>query len=174
MRSFLYLYALVLILSILLLVGLSKEEVFLWVNSSHTPFSDFVFQAITYLGDGIFAAIMVVLLGLYKIRLGLVGMVSFVGTGLLVQFLKRIVFPDSFRPQRYFEGIQDIYVIPGLDIHSFYSFPSGHTATSFSVFFLLSLIVSDHLKTKGSSFLGVVFDVLDMFFPESDMRRVLV
>jgi len=157
MRSFLYLYALFLIISILLLVCLSKEEVFLWINSSHTVFSDFVFQATTYLGDGIFAAIMVVLLALYKIRLGLVGMFSFVGTGLLVQFLKKIIFPDQFRPLRYFEGIQDIYVIPGLDTHSFFSFPSGHTATSFGVFFLLTLVVSDYTKIKGKSLLGVVF-----------------
>ena len=157
MRYFFYLYVLFLLIGTSLLIGYSKEELFLAVNSRHTDFSDLLFQVVTYLGDGIFAAIIVVILGLYRLRLGLIGLVGFASTGIAIQFLKKMVFPDAYRPMKYFEGIQDIYLIPGLNVHSYYSFPSGHTATAFGIFFLLTLVVCDFYNKKAKLFWGPAF-----------------
>ena len=156
MRYFLLLYALFLTLSLYFLVCFSKQEIFIWTNSRHNSLSDEIFQIITYLGDGLFAALVVVLLAAYKIRIGLAALASFVGTGLAVQLLKRLVFTDHYRPVKYFEGILDIYVIPGLDVHSINSFPSGHTATAFSVFFLIVLVVAHKKPIKINAIIGVV------------------
>lgn len=155
MRYFLLLYALFLTFSLYILVCFSKEEIFLWTNNRHNSLLDVFFQVTTYLGEGMFAALVVILLASYKIRIGLTALASFVGTGLAVQLLKRLVFTDHYRPIKYFEGINDLYIIPGLDVHSLYSFPSGHTATAFSVFFLIALVVSHKKPSKINAIIGV-------------------
>ena len=53
-------------------------------------------------------------------------------------------------PAKYFEGIEDIYIVSGLEMHSFNSFPSGHTAVAFGLFCLLTLISSNKM-------LGVIY-----------------
>ncbi|MCK4921460.1 MAG: phosphatase PAP2 family protein, partial [Bacteroidales bacterium] len=37
----------------------------------------------------------------------------------------------------------NIYQVPGIELHSHHSFPSGHTATAFALFFGLSLFVKN-------------------------------
>lgn len=62
--------------------------------------------------------------------------------GLLAQIFKRFVFADSPRPKAFFDGIADLHFIPGVDVFSHHSFPSGHAATVFALFFALSFLTS--------------------------------
>jgi membrane-associated phospholipid phosphatase len=53
------------------------------------------------------------------------------------------------------EGTDIVHTVPGVDMHMYNSFPSGHSATVFSLFFMLSLALSGKKPV-----LGIVFFVL--------------
>jgi membrane-associated phospholipid phosphatase len=82
---------------------------------------------------------------------------SFALSSLTSEFLKKIVFDGSPRPLKYFEhSTFQYHVIKGLDIHSYNSFPSGHTTTAFAMFGLLAFL--DQKKSRGWVwlFLGIL------------------
>jgi len=137
----------------LLMIGYSKEQIFLWVNWHHHSLADFYFKWITQLGNGLFSALLVVALLFVKFRYAIIGAFSFILTGITIQILKHFVFTDSLRPVKYFEGLVDIRTIEGVNMHLYHSFPSGHTATAFSLFFLIAIITSGMDKTR-SFFVG--------------------
>ncbi|MGA0556957.1 phosphatase PAP2 family protein [Larkinella sp. VNQ87] len=126
----------------------SKTEMMQWVNARNSPAADLFFRNVTYLGDGAFAVIVTVLLAFRSFRFALMGAASFLLSTLIARVLKQLVFPDALRPLKYFEHSEWQYrVIEGLDIHSYNSFPSGHSTTAFSVFCLLALL--DERKQRG-------------------------
>lgn len=48
------------------------------------------------------------------------------------------------RPVKYFEILgseYELYLVPGVDINNWFSFPSGHTATAFAVSFAMALLI---------------------------------
>ncbi|MFC5410776.1 phosphatase PAP2 family protein [Larkinella bovis] len=134
-------------MSVLMLLY-TKTELMQWVNAHNAPLGDLFFRNITYLGDGAFAVIVIVILLFRSFRLALMGAVSFLLSTLIVRVLKELVFAGSLRPVKYFEHSDWQYrVIDGLDIHSYNSFPSGHSTTAFAVFCLLALL--DDRKNRG-------------------------
>jgi membrane-associated phospholipid phosphatase len=58
--------------------------------------------------------------------------------GLMAQFFKRILFPGIKRPFIIFKEIPGFYIVQGVDMHSSFSFPSGHSATIFAVCLILA------------------------------------
>jgi membrane-associated phospholipid phosphatase len=58
----------------------------------------------------------------------------------IVQTLKRVIYFDAFRPAK-FIGQDLLYLVPGVDIHTDNSFPSGHTTAAFAFFAFLSLLL---------------------------------
>jgi membrane-associated phospholipid phosphatase len=130
-RPFLIPYLLFLITGGIVLLLSEKKDLHLFFNSYHHPAADSFFTYITYLGDGVTANIV---------------------SSLITQGMKQLVFPDSPRPSRFFEGIKDLYLVPGVDVHSFYSFPSGHTTVAFTLYFCLALIARNKWL-KGLLFL---------------------
>jgi membrane-associated phospholipid phosphatase len=65
--------------------------------------------------------------------------ISNVVCAVIIQTLKRTIFAYSVRPFQFFHGIHDLYIVPGVEIYSFNSFPSGHSATIFTTCAILSL-----------------------------------
>ena len=125
----------------------SKVNIHLTFNSFHTPFFDSFFTYITYLGDGVTALLVTIMLLAVKYRYVLIVGLSNIIASLVTQVLKQTVFADALRPKKYFEGLQDLYFIPGVKNFLYYSFPSGHTTCAFALYFSLSLIVkSNSLK----------------------------
>ncbi|GAB3923142.1 hypothetical protein GCM10028804_21090 [Larkinella terrae] len=126
----------------------SKAELMQWVNAHNWPTGDLFFQYVTNLGDGAFAVIVIVVLLFRSFRAALMGAASFLLSTLIVRVLKEVVFAGSLRPLKYFEHSEWQYrIIDGLDIHSYNSFPSGHSTTAFAVFSLLALL--DDRKNRG-------------------------
>lgn len=155
-----------LIISFLFFIGLgillllyNKDILHITINKHHTPFLDTFFKNITYLGSGWMILVLFIFLLFISYRLALMLAISNLLITIVVQFLKNIVFIGSLRPKAYFDGIYDLYFIPGVQVHSMHSFPSGHSATAFSIFFFLSL-VSDKPIWK---FLTAVFAILTAF-----------
>ena len=123
----------------------SKAEKHLEFNAFHTSFFDTFFYYFTFLGDGVTAVLVVILLLTVKYRFALVVGVSNIISALITQFLKHQVFDNVVRPKKYFEGVHDLYFVPGVDNYLYNSFPSGHSTCAFSLYFALSLIVKNKL-----------------------------
>ena len=144
---------------ILLLLLYNKDISHIAINKHHTLFLDSFFKIITYLGSGWMILVLFVIFLFISYRLALMLAISNLLITIVVQLLKNIVFSGSFRPKAYFEGIYELYFIPGVQVHSMHSFPSGHSATAFSISFFLSL-VSDKPIWK---FLTAIFAILTAF-----------
>lgn len=138
----------VLLIAILLSSLFSREETQIWFNSLHSEFLDTLMKAWTLLGDGTFALLIILPFLFFKTRYFFILFASYAISGISSQLLKRTLFNGMPRPVKYFElnNIDyDLYLVPGVDIHSWHSFPSGHTATAFGVFFGISLILRSEM-----------------------------
>ena len=145
---FFTLYIGFLILGLLHIIFHSQESSVLWLNQNHSPVADFFFRFYTYIGDGIFYAVALIIFIIHRIRIFIIGLLSFLISGGSAQVIKHIF--NTPRPKLYFVHQHLLHFVPGVDVYSNYSLPSGHTATAFSLFLLLSFMV----KYKP---LGIVF-----------------
>jgi len=142
---FLIMAIIVLSCSVLISLIFSREVIHIKINSWHSPFLDTVFKSWTLLGNGLIVLVIVLIPLFFKIRFSIILFTGYAISGLSAQLIKRLFFSDSARPVNYFHlhGIDyDLYQVPGVELHNWNSFPSGHTATAFGVFFGLSLILN--------------------------------
>lgn len=123
----------------------------LWLNQLHNPVFDLFFKYFTYLGDGIFYAVVLIFFVVHRIRIFIIGLFSFLISGGSAQVLKHIF--NTPRPKLYFLDQHLLNFVPGVDVYSYFSLPSGHTVTAFSLFLLLSFMV----KYKP---LGILFYIM--------------
>jgi len=131
-----------------LMLFYTKDDMMHWVNGHYNEAADFFFSNITNLGDGAFFVIVIVVLAFRSFRYAAMGLASFALSTLIAQGLKHLAFPNSLRPVKFFEHSEWEYrVIKGLQIHSYNSFPSGHSTSAFAVFCLLALL--DERKERG-------------------------
>ncbi len=142
---FLLVYLAFLIIGAVILANYSKGALHISFNHYHSPFFDIVFSYLTYLGEGIMVVLAVIILLTVSYRSALIVSISNIIASLLTQLLKRAVFDDYVRPKKFFEGVYDLYFVPGVDNHLYYSFPSGHTTCAFSLYFALALLVNNKL-----------------------------
>ncbi|MEX2597974.1 MAG: phosphatase PAP2 family protein [Salibacteraceae bacterium] len=140
MKYFLSLMMAWLISGGILIYATSKDALHLWFNSHHHPFADLFFKYVTHLGDGVFGAFIVLLGFIYKLKYGVIGLIGLAGSSLITQVLKRQVFNHEHRPSKYFEEMAQLHLVDGVQLHSNFSFPSGHATAAFSIFFLLAII----------------------------------
>ncbi len=144
-----------LVVSVLLVIQ-EKGTAVIFLNSNHTPFFDFFFKTITYLGDGLFAFPFIAFIILFKsIFRGIVLLSAVLLSFIVVQSLKIYVFPGMPRPLKYFSETIKLHFVEGVDIHSYNSFPSGHSAQAFAIFLLLALF-SNNKKLSVLYFIPAV------------------
>lgn len=141
--SFLLPYLLFLLIGAVLILVNSKAQTHLAFNSFHTPFLDKLNTFTTYLGDGFTASLLILMLLAISFRSFIIAAVSNFVSALITQVLKHYVFEDVLRPKKFFEGIQQLYFVPGIDNHLYNSFPSGHTTCAFALYFSFSLMVEN-------------------------------
>lgn len=156
-RIFLILFVFYLIVPSFVLLTTAKGEFEIWLNSFHTTYFDNFFYWVTYFGDGFFAALVLICIVLFvNIRQGLLITGILLTVSALTQILKLFVFPRSARPLAFFKDTIELHFVPGLEIHSSNSFPSGHTTQAFCMFFLFSFFV----KNKSLQYLFFVIACL--------------
>lgn len=117
-----------------------KADIHIAINQQHNGFFDVFFSWITHLGSGWMILVLFILLLFIKYKYAWILLIANFFITLVVQILKKQVFTETLRPKAFFEGVYDLYLVPGVSVHSLHSFPSGHAATAFSVFFILSLV----------------------------------
>lgn len=131
-----------------------KGTIELALNTQHNPLWDVFFYYITYLGDGWVAAYLLVMVLLFmNSRAALTSTVVLLFTSLIVQVLKRWIFAGAERPAHFFKTA--FYHIPGLELHHFHSFPSGHTAQAFA----LALALAYYTRSTSLAVLSFVLAV---------------
>jgi membrane-associated phospholipid phosphatase len=123
-----------------LLCLFSKASIHLFINSYHSSYGDVFFTYATFLGDGISASLVVIILLFINFRSAATMAISNVLCAVIIQTLKRTIFAGSVRPVQFFHGIHELYIVPGVEVYSFNSFPSGHSATIFTTCVILSLL----------------------------------
>lgn len=145
-KSFFYLYVVFLIVVGIALLTYSKAETFFFVNSHFAPWADSFFKGVTSLGDGLFFALVTLVLAVYRYRLALLGLIVFLASSLVAQLLKNTLFSSLKRPSGIF-GENMIHKIEGVTLHANNSFPSGHTTTAFAL--SMFLVLAFGLKRSG-------------------------
>lgn len=141
--SFIFPFLIFIAIGGMLLAISTKANIHIGFNSFHSSFFDKFFFYFTYLGDGVIAVLAVIILLLVKYRYALVVGLSNILASIITQTLKQTVFVDAVRPKKFFEGIHDMYFVPGVENYLFNSFPSGHATCAFSLYFALALLVKN-------------------------------
>lgn len=144
---FSYPFMFFLIIGLILQIFTNKGDITLFVNSFQNPILDKYFIFMTEIGDGTYFGIALIFVLLYKVRFALLGVATYLASGAIVQILK--YFIEAPRPKIYFEGTGLLNFINGVNVHSYNSFPSGHTASGFAIFLFLAILT----KNKHLGFL---------------------
>jgi len=127
----------------------------LWINGNHSELSDRFFTFITLGGDGkIFIPLILILL-FVRFSYAIVSVAAWAGHGIICCVMKRLVFPTMLRPTGAIDN-DLLYFVPGVEVHTNYSFPSGHTATAFCFAILVALL----FRRKSIFFIVVTFALL--------------
>lgn len=134
-------FVLILVASCILLFS-EKTTIHLEINAHHSAFADFFFRNITFVGDGLFAVIGVVVIGIIGYRRYnwvplTLGLSTLMISGAIAQFLKQYVYPNAMRPVAFLSD-HKLYLVEGVQIHLGNSFPSGHTTAAFAFFGFIS------------------------------------
>jgi membrane-associated phospholipid phosphatase len=117
-----------------------KNEAFFYLNANLGQLADKVFEYSSYLAEGwIWIPYFIVLVGLFKKDTAFI-LINFLVSTLLTQFSKIYIFGTALRPMASGLDATQIHTVPGVEIHSLNSFPSGHTATAFTLFLLTTYL----------------------------------
>lgn len=134
----------------ILFIG-NKGDFSLWLNSKWSPELDFIFKYMTYIGDGVFLIILTLILIVFSPRIAIALAFTYSFSGMIAQILKRLI--NSPRPKMFFDVSTVIHYVDDVEIFSFNSFPSGHTASAFGAF----IILAAYTRNK---FLKILFFVI--------------
>ena len=133
-----------------------KNEAFLYLNANLGLVADKVFEYSSYLAEGWFwIPYFIVLVGLYKKDTAFI-LMNFLVSTLLTQFAKNYIFNTAMRPMASGLDATQIHTVPGVEIHTFNSFPSGHTATAFTLFILTTYL----FPNKYALTIGIVYAIV--------------
>jgi membrane-associated phospholipid phosphatase len=91
------------------------------------------------------AVLVVIILLAIKYKYAFIVGISNIISALITQTLKQTVFAHAVRPKKFFEGIHDLYFVPGVENYLYNSFPSGHSTCAFSLYFALALLVKNKI-----------------------------
>jgi len=132
---------------------IDKVELVIFLNHHFAhPWLDVLFKYGTYLGDGIIYAFLIVALLFINYYYAILATTTAIVQTVFVHIFKKIIFKGMPRPT----GIiptENLQFVEGVDVHQSNTFPSGHTATGFAVFFLLALFARNHKCLSAFCFL---------------------
>lgn len=126
-----------------------KEASFMFVNQHHSALGDTLFPYITLFGDGATVIFIAVVLLFYSYRNAILLGATYLISSQIAQILKRTIFSDTMRPSKYFEQMQNIHYVDGVELHKMMSFPSGHTTSIFALMTFFAI----YTKNKNWSLL---------------------
>lgn len=123
----------------------NKQELFLRLHPTHNEILDAVFKFFSGLVEWWGWVIAAILALFKKVRYGIYAVIALLHSGMWTLILKHQVFKGEMRPS--FEIDHSLLqFVDGVDVHTHNSLPSGHTIAAFSIFMVLTLILSKRYK----------------------------
>lgn len=114
----------------------SREAIFLLLNNDFGSSADHIFQVFTLLAEGwMWIPYFLIIYGWFK-KDALFILLNFLISTLMTQIPKQLIWSNISRPIASGIDPNNIHTVAGVEMHSWNSFPSGHTATAFSLYFL--------------------------------------
>jgi membrane-associated phospholipid phosphatase len=115
---------------------LGRIPVFLFFNTDGGALMDQFFKWATWGAEGwVWIPYLSVLVFLFKKDFKLI-VLNFLLSTLLTQIPKQFIWDTISRPIASGIPLNEIHTVPGVVMHAYNSFPSGHTATAFTLFLL--------------------------------------
>lgn len=112
----------------------TRETVFLLLNKDLGKAGDIAFYYISYLAEGwIWIPYFMILFGWFK-KDAIFILLNFLISTLFTQIPKQFIWDAVSRPMASGIPQDQIHRVAGVDMHLWNSFPSGHTATAFTIF----------------------------------------
>lgn len=171
---FLYPYVSLLSFSTMILLVLKKNDIQYAINKLNTPLFDSVFKYATTLAEGISIGSVILLTLFIRIRWTFVVVIALLYNTLIIFALKNFVFKEVARPKVFFSQIPSWHTIEGVKLHTNMSFPSGHTAAAFCMFFALAIT----LRNKKLGFILFILSFMvgysRMYLSQHYLRDVVV
>jgi membrane-associated phospholipid phosphatase len=126
------------------------------MNRFHGATGDAIFPWITELANG-WAPVVLALALLFRswrsfLMMGLATGLS----ALAAQFLKRVVFSGHDRPSMYLDHMPGLHLVPGIELHHHFSFPSGHGTAAFSMCLALAVLIGKRGAGVGFALLAAL------------------
>ncbi|SMO56079.1 phosphatase PAP2 family protein [Solitalea koreensis] len=143
LRFFLVAYLLFLIAAIILYLAEGHAGSFLLINGAHTGWTDQFFKYFTYVGDGTFFGILIIAYLFTDRKRSWLTFLTLVITTILANLIKHQLFPHTLRPKTYFNDDRLLHFVNGVVVHSYGSFPSGHSISAFSIAMLCTYFSKD-------------------------------
>lgn len=127
-----------------ILVLTAHGDVVLWFNDRHTPFWDTFFKYCTYLGDGALLGVLGLFLLFTHYYKFLTFLIAVALQTVYVHIFKQWLSAGEPRPKTFFaDQIDTLNFVEGVTVRGYDSFPSGHTASGFVLFFFLILLIEN-------------------------------
>ena len=173
-KSVISVYLLCVVCLLVVLAISDKTTIHLTINRYHSRFADWFFKIATNLGDGIFVVAISLTIALFwKIKHGLYSLSVYLFSGIFVQIMKRLVWPSAVRPISFFEE-GSLHLVEGIKMHHYHSFPSGHSASAFGLFFALIFIVNKSWQKWLFFMLSVVTGYSRLYLSQHFLEDVII
>ncbi len=139
---YLRIYTFFMVIGLLISNIIEKGDLVLLANSWYQPILNQFFKYLTHFGDGFIFVVAAVIFLFVRYSLAIHVVSIGILHGLFINSLKKGVFHKVPRPKAYFGDDVVLQFVEGVKIHSYYSFPSGHTATIFALSFFLAIAIN--------------------------------
>ena len=127
---------------IVISIFFGRENFFLQLNGDGGKSADIFFTLCTSFGEAISWLIVAVLFYIYQKDKFILYFASLILSTILTQFIKHIFFENVNRPTSVISDLSQIHMVPGVELHTANSFPSGHTATAFTIFLIGCFLIN--------------------------------
>lgn len=118
---------------------IGRNEFFLLLNTDLGNTADIFFKLWTNIGDGVVWVIVAILFYIYRRNKFPLLIAALLISTLIAQGTKNLA-PEP-RPSVAITDTSLIHTVEGVELHSSYSFPSGHTTTAFTIFLIACLLI---------------------------------
>ncbi len=133
-----------------------KIPVFLFLNHDFGRIADNFMLGCTYLAEGWAWIPYLIIVGWFLKKDKGIIIYCFAISTLLTQIPKQIFFPNITRPIASGIDPNQIHTVKGVVMHQLNSFPSGHTATAFTIFLLTVYL----FKNNKLVLIGLIYAML--------------
>ena len=149
---------LTLVLSFILILGsisIGNISFFLFLNYDGGKLIDNSIVFISQLGETIPWVVALILVLFFKRKYLMLLISCFVISTIFVQGIKNLL-PNQERPTKSISNTKLIHTVEGVELHKYFSFPSGHTATAFTIFYFACILISK----RSIIILGILYAAL--------------